>query len=203
MALLLKFSKILVLFLATVAQPNLVSAQPGVIALYWDRDGTTCYLSPTPGLCYSYVIHEGTSAANASQWMVEIQNFTARFMAYNTAPYLNILSQPLSTPPLDSPLGGISIAYGNRDCEPLPAVICTISWFCTGAEPICSGVRIVADPMASIAGIEVRDCGNNPVEAMGLPAWVDPTNGSSGCSGCDADPRAPNLTWGQIKTLYD
>ena len=181
-----------------------VFAQGGVIAPYWDAAGTNCWLTPEIGICNTYIYHAGAAAANASQWLLETYGgWVEPYIAYSTVPYLNILSQPLAAPPLNSPLGGISIAYGNPLCEPLPALICTITWFCQALSPVCAGIRIVADPLATIPHIEVRDCSNNAVPGFGLFAYVDPLLGGSECGTCAAEPPVEARTWGQIKSLYN
>jgi len=175
----------------------------GVIAPYSEAAGTTCWWLPTAGLCYTYIIHAGVVVANASQWKLYVDpGFTATYVVYNTSPYLSILSGGGGFP-LD-PRGGISIAYGNPACEPLPAIICTITWLCSGTEQQCSGVHVNPDPLASISGVEVRDCNNNAVPANGGSLWVDEYDGAGGCPFghfCGVVP-ATERTWGNIKSLY-
>jgi hypothetical protein len=194
--------KSLLLALAIVMCSSLAFAQGGNIDPYWDAAGTNCYLTPAPGLCYTYVFHEGVPAAGASEWRMDmIGGWSGTYIAYATAPYLNILSAQAPYP-LD-PRGGISIAYGNPLCEPLPALICTVTWLCSGAEPLCSGVTIVADPLASIPSIEVRDCLNQAVPAGGGSAYVDASGGAGGCGSCAPPVPVQEQTWGQIKSLYN
>lgn len=193
--------QLFIVLMILVVSASGVFAQGGMINPYWDAAGTNCLLTPVAGLCYTYIFHEGVAKANASQWVLNVDaGFIATYIAYSTAPYLNILSQPAAAPPLNSPIGGISIAYGNPTCEPLPALICTMTWFCTGAEAQCSGLHVVADPLATIPAVEVRDCANVAVPGAGGTAFVD--NGSGGCPTCAPQPPVTEQTWGGIKALY-
>jgi len=191
--------KTLLLALAIVMCSSLAFAQGGNIDPYWDAAGTQCYATPAFGLFYTYVYHEGVPAANASQWILQLNGWIDPLIGFTTAPYLNILSQPLGAPPLNSPVGGISIAYGNPACEPLPALICTVTWFYQALSPLCSGVSIVADPLASIPSIEVRDCNNQAVPGGGGSAYA----GTAACGGCAPPVPTTEQTWGQIKSLYN
>lgn len=194
--------KTLLLALAILMCASLAFGQGGNINPYWDIGGTNCYLTTASGLCYTYVFHEGIPAANASQWVLTLLGgWSGAYIAYGTAPYLNILSGGVLGPL--NPMGGISIAYGNPLCEGLSTLICTVTWFCSGFEPLCSGVQVTPDPLASIAAVEVRDCANVAVPAGGGSAYVDASGGSGGCGQCAPPIPVQEQTWGQIKSLYN
>jgi len=172
----------------------------GFINPYWDAFGTNCLLPPgtSDGLIYVYIFHEGIARASGATWVLEsFGGFDPAYVSFSTGAYLNILSQPTAAAPLNSPLGGISVAYGNPACEPLPAMICSVIWFFTETQPLCSGVRIGADPIEGFNNINVRDCNNMSVPAAGGTAYV----GTSDCGACPA-PVTPQA-WEQIKSIYE
>jgi len=188
--------KILLLALGLLMCASVGFAQPGGnIGGYWDIGGTTCYAAAPAGLCKVYFFHTGIAKAGACQFLVQKgggwTEANMQYVGFSTSPYLNILSSTAD------PYGGISIAYGNPLCEPLPAKVMEMTIFCI-APPACGYLTVVADPLASITGIEVRNCTNKAVQAAGGTTWV----GDAGCGVCNTYVPNEHQTWGQIKSLY-
>jgi hypothetical protein len=163
-----------------------VPAHPDEIALYTDTQYSNCKLvDSSPGVVSVYVVHHVSSAATASQFMVEANSGVTLSYVGETSPYSTVIGSSQS---------GASIAYGA--CFYSDVLVLTLSYFATGTSTACSYLQVVPDPQSLYGYIEGVDCSSNRLEASGARLVVN----SDGT--CECGPTTSYTNWGVIKNRF-
>lgn len=177
---------LLLLACIVILGANLAFAQPGVIAITADPQGTDCnLLDLQPGLLTYWVVHLRTSGATASQWAAP-QPVCMIGVIY-------IADSNQIGPAVGNSQTGISIGYGG--CFASPITILSMVFFGYGLTPWCCYYAPTPHPGTGL--IEMVDCSQTLLVAGAQCAMVNP---DQTCL-CAATPTEKS-TWGKVKALY-
>jgi hypothetical protein len=209
--------KLILIALLIASVPGLALGQAGVIALWGNDSYTQCEIvDGAPGLITVYVVHQYTSGAKGSWFMVHAgsgANLTYLQMSSDYTTY-------------GDPHSGICVEYG--ECLTGPIRVLTINYFGSGISSACSRLEVVPDPAAPSGTVAVLDCEDNYLVGSrgvliinndgGGPCHVavinDAIDGLSGTKTHEQkyinanfcpEPPSPVIydSWGHIKALYN
>ena len=182
----MKRSMLIALSLLVVA--SMAFAQdPGSIMIFSDAGYTDCNIADAgPALTPIYLVHMYTTAATASQWMLDPG-------ACNSMVWTGTANAFPTT--IGDVFTGVSVAYGGC-IGGAPILLVTVNYFAQGLTAPCCYMQIVADPTTTSGLIEVVDCNSNRLFATGGAAIINSTQD------CFCDSPVNESTWGGIKALY-
>jgi hypothetical protein len=167
---------------------DLAAAQTDTIGLFTDTGYTECEFNDTgPGRVSVYVVHTATSGSVASQFRVVSD-------AGVTLSYLGESTQwPLV---IGNSQTGVTVAY-EGECRYSDILVMTINYLASGSSATCSTLRVMPDLNAPTGTIEVVNCSQTKLEAIGAYLVVN----SDGT--CECGPSTQFTNWGVIKAKYD
>ncbi|MCK4773631.1 MAG: hypothetical protein KAT30_02555 [Candidatus Krumholzibacteria bacterium] len=167
---------------------NLAAAQTDTIGLFTDAGYTECELNDTgPGMVSVYVVHTATSGSVASQFRVV--GDAGVMLSYDG----ESTQWPLV---IGNSQTGVTVAY-DGECRFSDILVMTINYFASGSSATCSTLRVMPDPSAPTGTIEVVNCGQSKLEAIGAFLVIN----SDGT--CECGPSTQFTNWGVIKAKYD
>jgi hypothetical protein len=180
--------RLLMIALMTCTVPSLATAQTDVIGLFTDTGYDECKLNDTgSGVVSIYVVHTATTGSVASQFRVIGD-------AGVTLSYIDESTQwPLV---IGNSQTGVAVTYGG-ECRFSDILVITINYFAMGSSTTCSTLRVTPDPYAPTGTIEVVNCSQSRLEAIGAHLVVN----SDGT--CECGPSTQFTNWGVIKAKYD
>lgn len=183
--------KVLLLTVILMLSASMAFAQAGRLGIFANPSGAveSCAIADAaPGLLSIYVVHIGTAGATASQ-------FLAPMPACMTSTYLSDTAVFPVT--IGSSQDGVAIGYGACLGEPIHCL--TINVFASGTTPACCVYEIGGDPNTASGLIEVVDCDENLITAIGQSGVI---NANASCACVDIVP-AQASSWGKIKSLFN
>jgi hypothetical protein len=156
----------------------------GSIYVFSDEDGNSCNFVDNGSLVKVYVFHNNTNGATASQFRLDLMGL----------PWTHLGDIWQVATSIGTSISGVSLGYGA--CLTSPILLGTINFYGSVA-PLCSRIRIVADPAAPTGQIEVASCAANKLIASGGYGRVNP-DATCYCGTI----AVKECTWGYIKALY-
>ena len=191
--------KVLLLGLAIMLCASMAYGQAGVVGIYSDAAGTTCFVNPAPVGPYSlslYVVHTlggGTTGIGFNIVPSAGWNATLAFSTL-TAPFVAA----------GSPMGGTGVGVGYGSCIGTMPIMVYSLLFSTNAMASCEYLSLEDAPVTGgFVGVEVNDCNEPFANSLLAPDRKFFVNGDEGsCGGCTAVPTVQR-SWGKIKALYN
>jgi hypothetical protein len=192
-----KMKKVLLLGLAIMLCASMAYGQAGVVGIYADQAGTTCFINPhTPG-GYSltvYLVHTlGGNATGVGFDMTSGGGFVG-------SPAFSTITIPFVA--AGAPWGATGVGVGYGSCIATPIMVYSFL-FNTTAEPACSYLAVGDAPLTAVfVGVEVNDCNLPFANSLLAPDTKFFLNGDQGSCGQCAVPVLKK-SWGKIKSMYN
>ena len=184
--------KVLLLTVVLMLSATMAFAQAGRLGLFADPTGAveSCAITDAaPGLLPIYVVHIGTTAATASQFLAPKPDcMVGGTWLSDTGVF------PVT---IGDSQNGVAIGYGQ--CLSGPIHCLTINIFAGGTSTACCVYEIVGDPNTETGLIEVVDCDKNLLNADGQSGVI---NADATCACVDIVP-AQATSWGKIKSIFE